>query len=274
VGVLALGPVASAQGRVSAQDRLLAIRAARSDAMRQLAETIYGVRIDSDTTVRDFVMEDDRIHTELRARLRGAREVWSEFNPRTEIAEVEMEIYHRQLPWRVRRCLRDLPDPIVAVGKGTIREEEESFEEEFEPPEYDWADRTLEAVGQAAYGRRGSRAQKRLLAERAAQVVADRNLAEMVLGVEIDSRTTVRDFVMENDRIQTRLRAFLRGAKKVDTVHSEEDGLCEVTMAISLRSLPRYLYLELRDEEGEDGDDYRRSRREREPSGRGDRYRY
>ena len=49
------------------QQRLMAIKAARLDAMRQLAEIVYGTYIDSSTTVSDLTIGDYSI----RARVEG-----------------------------------------------------------------------------------------------------------------------------------------------------------------------------------------------------------
>jgi hypothetical protein len=49
------------------QQRLMAIKAARLDAFRQLAEVVYGTYIDSTTTVSDLTIGDD----DFRARVEG-----------------------------------------------------------------------------------------------------------------------------------------------------------------------------------------------------------
>ena len=57
-----------------AQNKLLALRAARVDAIRKLAERIKGLMINSETSVRDFVTEYDEINSSLMAFLNGMRE--------------------------------------------------------------------------------------------------------------------------------------------------------------------------------------------------------
>jgi hypothetical protein len=47
--------VSSQPGRSEAQKRLMAIRAARMAAMRDLAEQIHGLKVDSSTTVIDLM---------------------------------------------------------------------------------------------------------------------------------------------------------------------------------------------------------------------------
>ena len=55
------------------QGKTNAIRAAKIDAMRNLAEMVYGVRINSETTVRMGVVESDVIKSGVDVILRGAR---------------------------------------------------------------------------------------------------------------------------------------------------------------------------------------------------------
>lgn len=56
-----------------AQRRLLAIRGAKLDAYRNLAEQLYGVRIRSHTTVKDMVIKNDSYRAYLDAMVRGAQ---------------------------------------------------------------------------------------------------------------------------------------------------------------------------------------------------------
>jgi hypothetical protein len=53
--------------KLPAQQRLLAIRAAKIDAYRNLAEQIYGMRLDSSTSIADMAVTSDR----FRARVEG-----------------------------------------------------------------------------------------------------------------------------------------------------------------------------------------------------------
>lgn len=57
------------------QQRLLAQRAAITDAYRLLAEAVNGVRVLAETTVKDFVVENDVIRLQVEAVLRGAQPV-------------------------------------------------------------------------------------------------------------------------------------------------------------------------------------------------------
>lgn len=69
---------------------------------------------------------------------------------------------------------------------------------------------------------------------RAAKVDGYRNLMEATRGVQVDSKTTVREFVTESDVINTAVSGFVRGAQIVNTDYLS-DGTCEVTLRMSLR---------------------------------------
>lgn len=79
-------------------------------------------------------------------------------------------------------------------------------------------------------------AQVRLMAKRAAQLDAYRQLAEQVKGLRLSSSTTVRDFVTESDQINTAVDTFLKGANVV-AVRYIGDGVCEVDMEIDFNQL-------------------------------------
>ena len=77
-----------------------------------------------------------------------------------------------------------------------------------------------------------SEAQARLMARRAAITDAQRNLAEQIAGVQVDSETTVQNMQIANDTIRTRVSALLKGAKVIS--ESYEDGAYHVVMALPL----------------------------------------
>ena len=67
--------VSSQPGKNIAQKRLMAIRAARMSAMRELAEQIHGLKVDSSTTVIDLVTQNDTFRAMVQGTIRGARTV-------------------------------------------------------------------------------------------------------------------------------------------------------------------------------------------------------
>jgi hypothetical protein len=90
------------------------------------------------------------------------------------------------------------------------------------------------AVG---YGSQGSFShysigQQKLMAMRAAQVDAYRNLAEQVRGFRVWGNTSVSAFATQNDSVRTYVDAFIQGARVVNTA-SIGDGNYEVTVELS-----------------------------------------
>jgi hypothetical protein len=97
----------------------------------------------------------------------------------------------------------------------------------------------IEAVGIGAppeqfYGK----PQARPMALRAAQVDAYRNLLETVQGVQIDSATTVKDFVVESDVINAKVSGLVKGAAVINKAYMS-DGTVEVTVRMPLSGLAK-----------------------------------
>ena len=67
--------VSSQPGQSIEQKRLMAIRAARMSAMRDLAEQIHGLKVDSNTTVIDLMVQNDTFRGIVSGVIRGARTV-------------------------------------------------------------------------------------------------------------------------------------------------------------------------------------------------------
>ena len=65
----------SQPGRSESQKRLMAIRSARMAAMRDLAEQIHGLQVNSNTTVIDLVVQNDTFRGVVAGTIRGARTV-------------------------------------------------------------------------------------------------------------------------------------------------------------------------------------------------------
>lgn len=83
--------VSSQPGRTDAQKRLMAIRSARMAAMRDLAEQIHGLQIDSSTTVIDLMVQNDTFRGVVSGTIRGARTV--RINPTgSDTYEIVLEI--------------------------------------------------------------------------------------------------------------------------------------------------------------------------------------
>ncbi len=109
---------------VSPQAALMARRAAELDAYRKLGERIIGLRIDSRTTVADFVTQQDVIRAETSGVLRGVTFTRYDFPPGGGICEAEAAV---RLSW-VITYLRELHtrdfkgDNVKALDYETMRQ--------------------------------------------------------------------------------------------------------------------------------------------------------
>ena len=80
--IFLIGHLAAQQYYSAPQKKILSRRAAITDAYRQLAETIKGVRISSSTTVKDFVTQNDAISAKLTVTVvRGAQVTATRYMP-------------------------------------------------------------------------------------------------------------------------------------------------------------------------------------------------
>jgi hypothetical protein len=67
--------VAGQPGHTLNEKRLLAIKAARLEALRDLTEQVHGIRISADSLLRDAVLRNDTLTAHVDGALRGARTV-------------------------------------------------------------------------------------------------------------------------------------------------------------------------------------------------------
>jgi hypothetical protein len=112
--------------------------------------------------------------------------------------------------------VKDVVDPVGSTGK------------------VDWTTGVITAVGIGAPpAQPANPAQARGMAERAAQVVAYRNLLEAVKGVRVDSTTTVENFIVTSDVINTQVNGIIQGATVMDKKYMS-DGSVEVTVGMKL----------------------------------------
>ena len=58
--------------KLSAQQRLMAIRASKLDAYRALAEQVYGQQLDASTTVADMMVQNDTFRAKVEGVVYGA----------------------------------------------------------------------------------------------------------------------------------------------------------------------------------------------------------
>jgi hypothetical protein len=117
---------------------------------------------------------------------------------------------------QLQGTVKDVIDPVGSTGK------------------VDWTTGVITAVGIGAPpAQPANAAQARAMAERAAQVVALRNLLEAVKGVRVDSTTLVENFMVTSDAIRTEVNGYVQGAMVMDKKYMS-DGSVEVTVGMKL----------------------------------------
>ncbi len=110
-------------------------------------------------------------------------------------------------------------DVIESVGNGGV----------------DWTTGMITATGLGAPPENAvNRAQARAMAERAAFIVATRNLLEVVKGIRVDSATLVENFIVSSDIIKTEVSGFVQGAQILKK-QVNPDGSVEVLVGVKLQ---------------------------------------
>ena len=98
----------------------------------------------------------------------------------------------------------------------------------------DWEKGIVRATGLAAgNAKTKNKGLQRAQAKRAARMDAERNLAEAVEGVQVDSESTMKDLMLESDIVRTRVSATIKGMSEVDSRYYD-DGTAEVTLEMPL----------------------------------------
>ncbi|MCK9554594.1 hypothetical protein M0R36_02080 [bacterium] len=227
------------------QEKLMARRAAIVDGYRNLAERVKGLRITSNTYVRDFVAESDQIQTQFDHFLKGAKidsgsERWDgEVYTLRMSLTIEQIVKFIETHYKKTRFLfwtnttiqqivtynKDIK-VIEVEGSGTIKGSAETadYSSNIKPGR----------ITDGIPGWEGVTARGRLMAERAAKLDAYRNLAEEVKGLRITSNTYVRDFVAENDMINTDLDTYIKGIRLAGPYRYKPDGIVECDVEVTI----------------------------------------
>lgn len=101
------------------------------------------------------------------------------------------------------------------------------------PAGTDWNTQKITVVGTGVPTTGMHGAQARIMARRAAQADAYRQLAEVVQGVQVDANTTVEMAMVQSDTVNLKVSALIRGAKIV-AENVTTDGAYEVTMELPM----------------------------------------
>ncbi len=91
---------------------------------------------------------------------------------------------------------------------------------------FDYSAMTIFAVGKGIcdISEVDSKSEAKLNAERAAIADGYRLLGEIVEGTKVTAQTTVKNYITENDTVKTQIKAFIKGARTLETKYTEDDG--------------------------------------------------
>lgn len=240
--------------RVGPPGRLMAVRAAEVDAMRKLVERILGLRVNSNTLVRDFVAEYDEIQAEARGHLVGATKVKTYFHHDEPIVEVTMEVPLESVITTINELRTRFIKGDQVKGTDITQMTQTMKTQKFQatgmgiPPQkvlvaYNqkveasqqipgWATQPIRMTGQGVPpDEKAGTPQGKLLAARAAELDAKRKLAEHVKGLVIRGETRVSDFVTQYDDIQTQVQGVLVGSS-IEKTEFGDDGTASVTVSL------------------------------------------
>ncbi len=100
----------------------------------------------------------------------------------------------------------------------------------------DWSAKTVRARGTGVLDPGATNvAQARVMAERAAVVVAQRNLLEIIKGVRVDSDTRVQNFVTDYDVVYSRVDGVVKGARQPGPAKYDSlAGTVEVELEVAI----------------------------------------
>ena len=234
--------------------KLMAVQAARLEALRRLGERIKGLQITSTTSVQDFVAQSDQIDTRMEAFIKGAVQKGEPAYHEDElIVDVTMQVTLREVYEQLKAFhdrsykgdkvkASDFEERIQTVKDTVIEEtgngvppaqyvkEEPKAETTLKRPG-DWPAK-ITAKGQAAVDTKSDNAdQAKLMAKKAAELDARRKLAEQIDGLKITSQTTVKDFASMSDDIATDMASFQQGEHVIDS-RINDDGTAEATVEL------------------------------------------
>ena len=122
--------------------------------------------------------------------------------------------------------------------------------------ELDWSTQIIKSTGFGVINPKSVNVgQARLGCLRAATVTAQRNLLEIVQGVNIDSETTVENFMTTSDVVKSQVRGVLRGAQQIGDPVYKADGTCEITLGMRVTGDLSDVLLPPADNFGQNADD-------------------
>lgn len=216
---------------VPSTERHKAIGVAEEDADALLMERVYGVQVNANTLILDLAMANGEVNTAVQQLTKGFRVVGKPTYKDNLSVEVVKAVTIRQVIETIERSMQK-----TRTVLGVNVEEIQNIARETKDTE-------VPMMGNGAIP--GSKGYRRILAKRAAEVDAYKKLAKEIVGAQVTRTTTVREYVVANDRIATALAATLRWQKPTRTVYREDDS-CEVTLSVTMRQIIQTIHRTLK----------------------------
>lgn len=77
ISAVGYAPISAQRGTDSSTKMLMAVKASKLDAYRELAEQVFGQKIDGEQALSSLVLEDERLSSSVQGVIRGAKVVKS-----------------------------------------------------------------------------------------------------------------------------------------------------------------------------------------------------
>ncbi|BDF95054.1 MULTISPECIES: LPP20 family lipoprotein [Pseudoalteromonas] len=85
-------PISAQPGENQSQRSLMAIKASKLEAYRELAEQVYGQKITAGTTVQGSIAQNDQLHSQVQGIIKGAQVIKSYAVGDTYATELQLDM--------------------------------------------------------------------------------------------------------------------------------------------------------------------------------------
>ncbi|WP_372763055.1 LPP20 family lipoprotein [Pseudoalteromonas sp.] len=92
IKAIGYAPISLQSGANKSQQQLMAIKASKLEAYRELAEQVYGQKITATTTVASAIAQDDYLQTKVQGIIKGAQVIKTYAVDDTYITELELNM--------------------------------------------------------------------------------------------------------------------------------------------------------------------------------------
>ena len=172
-------------------------QAARLDALRQISESVNGIKVDGETNIKDMMVMNDTIRAQMIGNFKGAKQVG------------KAEFFDDG------RCALTM---------------------EYQLPQISDGGQFIEVIGMGV-GSPGAKNEGiyKMQAIKAARTDALRQMAEAIQGVEVSADTPIES-LMNSDVVKTKISAVIKGMQQIGEPKFIAGGGCEIKMRCFLFS--------------------------------------